>query len=131
LANVGKAVAEGTPIADAFRQNGMTIAPPGAAVPNPMDPSRLTFGSIGQFTDHQVFAFSKDLVLINGQIHPISDVAGPGFLGWMPPPDLPAAPLAPPTTSAPTPAAAPAHGLTPNTPNTGTGTTLLTPVGLR
>ncbi|GAT07706.1 DUF4226 domain-containing protein [Mycolicibacterium novocastrense] len=131
LANVTKAISEGTPIADAFRQNGMTIAPPGAAVPNPMDPSRLTMGAVGQFTDHQVYAINKDLAFIDGQIRPISDVNGrPGFLGWMPPPELPAAPLAPPTTSTPADPAAPTSTPTANN-NTGTGTTLLTPTGQR
>ncbi|MGD9622263.1 MAG: DUF4226 domain-containing protein [Mycolicibacterium sp.] len=110
LANVSKAVAAGTPIADALRQNGMPpIPPPGAAVPNPMDPSRITMGAIGQFSDHQIYALSKDLVYMNGQIHPIADASGPGFLGWMPPPEVPTAPLPPPATTvaAPAPAAAP------------------------
>lgn len=108
LAGVTKAVAEGTPIADAFRQNaGVTIPPPGAAVHNPMDPSRITMGAVGQFTDHQVYAISKDLVYMNGQIRPIAEASGPGFLGWMPPPDIATAPVLPQPSATPVAAAAP------------------------
>lgn len=106
MANVTKLVAQGTPIADAFHQNGMAWPPPpGAPVHTPTDPSRITMGTVGQFADHQVYAINKDLVVINGQIKPISEASGPGFLGWMPPPDVPTAPAAPPTitTSAVTP----------------------------
>ncbi|MGV9798810.1 DUF4226 domain-containing protein [Mycobacterium sp. NPDC003449] len=137
MAEVTKAIAGGQPIGESFRQHaGVNIAPPGAAVPNPLDPSQLRLGAVGQFTDHQVYALSKDLAVINGQIRPISEAAGPGFLGWMAPPDLPTAPLAPATTTqAPVaPAAAPgeptpvpaapavAHSAPSATPNT-----LLTP----
>jgi hypothetical protein len=106
MANVTKLVAQGTPIADAFHQNGMAWPPPpGAPVHTPTDPSRITMGTVGQFADHQVYAIDKDWVVINGQIKPISEASGPGFLGWMPPPDVPTAPAAPPTvtTSAVTP----------------------------
>lgn len=102
MAEVTKAIANGTPIGEAFREHaGVSVAPAGAAVPNPEDPSKLQLGAIGQFADHQVYALSKDLGVLNGQIRPISELAGPGFLGWLPPPDIP--------TAAPTPqAAAPA-----------------------
>lgn len=136
LANVSKAVAAGTPIGDAFRQNGMTVPPPGAAVPNPVDPSRITMGAIGQFSDHQVYALSKDLVYMNGQIHPIADAAGPGFLGWIPAPEVPTAPLAPPAatvsspapaTPMPSPSVAPAAAAAP-APTPASGNNLLTPL---
>ena len=74
-------------------------------------------GAIGQFTDHQIYAVSKDLAVFNGQIRPITELQGPGFLGWMPPPEIPDAPLKPPTVAPaaqappaaiPAPAAAPA-----------------------
>ena len=124
IANAIKAIATGTPVDQAFRQNGITIPPPGAAVPNPLDPSQLTPGAIGQFTDHQVVALGKDLAIIKGQIQPISDAAGPGFLGWMAPPDVPAAP--PPPTPATT-TATPAPGTpAPVNPTPAPGSTLLT-----
>ena len=90
MANVTKLIAQGTPIADAFHQNGMSWPPPpGTPVHTPTDPSRITMGSVGQFADHQVYAINKDLVVINGQIKPIAAASGPGFLGWMAPPDVP------------------------------------------
>lgn len=137
MAEVTKAIAGGQPIGEAFRQHaGVNIAPPGAAVPNPLDPSQLRLGAVGQFTDHQVYALSKDLAIINGQVRPISEAAGPGFLGWMAPPDVPTAPLAPNTTTqapaappaAPAaPAAAPAASAAAPAAPTATGNTLLTP----
>ncbi len=120
LANVAKLVAGGTPIADAFHQNGINWPPPpGTAVHTPMDPSKITTGYVGQFADHQVFAFDKNWVWINGQLHPIADASGPGFLGWMAPPDVPPAPTtAAPvvTTAATAPAPAPAAPAVPLAP---------------
>lgn len=131
MAKVSEAIASGTPIPDAFRQNGMTMPPPGAAVPNPMDPSKVTMGAVAQFSDHQVYAYSRDWVNINGQIHPLSDVSGPGFLGWLPPPDVPTAPLPPATVATPPAVAAPAALPTLSdvrTPAANPSSNLLTPV---
>jgi hypothetical protein len=125
MAKVSEAVASGVSIPDAFRQNGMTMPPPGAAVPNPMDPSKVTMGAVAQFSDHQVYAYSRDWVNINGQIHPLSDVSGPGFLGWLPPPDVPAAPLPPATVATPAAVAPPA---VPAAPAASPAPNLLTPV---
>jgi hypothetical protein len=102
LAAAIKAAAGGTPIPDAFRQQGITIPPPGTAVADPVDPSRLTPGDIGIFADHHALALGNSKALLNGQIHHISTVKGPGFLGWEHPP-TPAAATAPTRTEAPTP----------------------------
>lgn len=98
-ADITKDIVEGKPISEAFRNHGGTsVVPPGTAVTNPMDPSKITMGAIGQYTDHQIYALSKDLAVINGQIRPITDAqGGPGFLGWIPPPEIPDAPLRPAT----------------------------------
>jgi Domain of unknown function (DUF4226) len=89
-----KAAVDGTPIADAFRQQGITIPPPGTAVSDPVDPSRVTPGDIGMFTNRHALALGQSKVLLNGQIQHISTVKGPSFLGWEHPP-------APITTTAP------------------------------
>ena len=86
LAAVIEAAANGTPIADAFRQEGMTIPPPGTAVSDPVDTSKLAPGDIGMFTDRHALALGDSRALLNGQIQHISTVNGPGFLGWEHPP---------------------------------------------
>ena len=86
LAAAIEAAAGGTPIAEAFRQEGMTIPPPGTAVSDPVDPSQLTPGDIGMFTDRHALALGESRALVNGQIQHISTVNGPGFLGWEHPP---------------------------------------------
>jgi Domain of unknown function (DUF4226) len=86
LAAAIEAAAGGTPIAEAFRQEGMTIPPPGTTVSDPVDPSQLTPGDIGMFTDRHALALGESRALVNGQIQHISTVNGPGFLGWEHPP---------------------------------------------
>jgi hypothetical protein len=86
LAAAIKAAAGGTPIADAFRQEGITIPPPGTAVTDPVDPSRVTPGDIGMLTDRHALALGQSRALLNGQIQHISTVNGPSFLGWEHPP---------------------------------------------
>jgi Domain of unknown function (DUF4226) len=86
LAAAIEAAASGTPIAEAFRHEGMTIPPPGTAVSEPVDPSRLAPGDIGMFTDRHALALGESRALVNGQIQHISTVNGPGFLGWEHPP---------------------------------------------
>lgn len=102
LAAVIKAAAAGTPIADAFQQQGMTIPPPGTAVSTPLDPSRVEPGDIGMFTDRHALALGRSKALLDGQIQHISTVAGPSFLGWEHPP-APAGQAKAPATEAPTP----------------------------
>ena len=86
LAAAIKAAAGGMPIADAFRQEGITIPPPGTAVSDPVDPSRLAPGDIGMFTDRHALALGQSEAVLNGQIQHISTVNGPSFLGWEHPP---------------------------------------------
>jgi Domain of unknown function (DUF4226) len=94
LAAVIKAAAGGMPIADAFREQGITIPSPGTAVAEPVDPSRVAPGDIGMFTNRHALALGESRALLNGQIQHISTVNGPSFLGWEHPP-------APVTTAAP------------------------------
>ena len=86
LAAAIKAAAGGVPIADAFRQEGITIPPPGTAVADPVDPARVTPGDIGMLTDRHALALGQSRALLNGQIQHISTVNGPSFLGWEHPP---------------------------------------------
>jgi hypothetical protein len=102
LAAAIKAAAGGTPIADAFRQEGITIPPPGTAVTDPVDPSRLTPGDIGMLTDRHALALGQSRALLNGQIQHISTVNGPSFLGWEHPPG-PVTAAAPDRTDPPAP----------------------------
>ncbi|HEY9304609.1 MAG TPA: DUF4226 domain-containing protein, partial [Mycobacterium sp.] len=102
LAAAIKAAASGAPIADAFRQQGISIPPPGTAVADPVDPARLTPGDIGMLTDRHALALGESRALLNGQIQHISTVNGPSFLGWEHPPGPVSAP-APDRTDPPAP----------------------------
>jgi Domain of unknown function (DUF4226) len=97
-----EAAAGGTPIAEAFRQQGITIPPPGTPVVKPVDPPSLTPGDIGIFTDRHALALGHSNALLDGQIQHISTVSGPSFLGWEHPP-APVNATAPARTDAPTP----------------------------
>lgn len=104
LAKAGRAVLEGMPVDDAYRQAGINLSPAGAPVTAPVSPSRLVFGDIGQFTDHRVMALGDNKVWVNGQVSPLEQLqTGPNFLGW----EHPAAP-APAQTVVTTSATAPA-----------------------
>jgi hypothetical protein len=102
LAAAIEAAAGGTPIAEAFQQQGITIPAPGTAVNDPVDPSRLTPGDIGMFTDRHALALGDSRALLNGQIQHISTVTGPDFLGWEHPP-VPVNPPAPDAAEPPAP----------------------------
>lgn len=86
LAEAIKAAAGGMPIPDAFQQQGITIPPPGTAVTDPVDPSRVEPGDIGMFTTRHALALGQSRALLDGQIQHISTVKGPSFLGWEHPP---------------------------------------------
>ncbi len=86
LAAAIQAAVGGTPIAEAFQQQGMTIPPPGTAVANPIDALRVGPGDIGMFTDRHALAVGPDKALLDGQIQHIATVSGPNFLGWEHPP---------------------------------------------
>ncbi|CAN5665877.1 DUF4226 domain-containing protein [soil metagenome] len=86
IAGVIRAAVGGTPIVEAFRQEGMSVPPPGTAVAHPLDPARLSSGDIGMFTDRQALALDRERALFNGRIQPVASVSGPSFLGWLHPP---------------------------------------------
>jgi hypothetical protein len=112
LAAAIEAAAGGTPIADAFRQQGITIPPPGTAISDPVDPSRVTAGDIGMFTDRHALALGNSKALLNGQIQHISTVKGPSFLGWEHPP-VPSTANVPTKTETPAPTRPAAIGTSP------------------
>lgn len=95
LAAAITAAVAGTPIAEAFRQQGITIPAPGTAVPHPVDPVRVAAGDIGILTDRHALALGNGKAVFNNQIQPIASVTGPSFLGWEHPPE--------PGSGAPTP----------------------------
>jgi Domain of unknown function (DUF4226) len=103
LAAAIEAAAAGTPIAEAFQHEGITIPPPGTAVLEPVDPAQLAPGDIGMFTDRHALALGESRALVNGQIQHISTVTGPSFLGWEHPPVPVGAPVktAPPAPTRP------------------------------
>lgn len=102
LAAAIKAAAGGTPIADAFQQQGIAIPPPGTPVTDPIEPSSVAPGDIGIFTDRHALGLGRNKALLDGQIQHISAIAGPSFLGWVHPP-APATATAPAQTEIPTP----------------------------
>jgi hypothetical protein len=102
LAAAIKAAVDGTPIPDAFREQGITIPPPGTAVAAPLDPTRLAPGDIGMFTTRHALALGQSKALLDGQIQHISTVNGPSFLGWEHPPE-PVPAVAPARTDPPVP----------------------------
>lgn len=87
LAAVITAAVAGTPIPEAFRQQGITIPAPGTAVPSPVDPVRVAAGDIGILTDRHALALGNGKAVFNNQIQPIGSVTGPSFLGWEHPPE--------------------------------------------
>lgn len=86
IAAVLRAAAGGTPVAEAFRQQGITIPPPGSAISSPVDAARVGPGDIGMFTDRHALALGNSKALLDGQIQQIGNVSGPSFLGWQHPP---------------------------------------------
>ncbi|QEN11890.1 DUF4226 domain-containing protein [Mycolicibacterium sp. ELW1] len=86
LAAAITAALSGTSIPEAFRQQGITIPPPGTAVSHPVDAARVLPGDIGMLTDRHALALGNGKAVLNNQIQPIASVAGPSFLGWEHPP---------------------------------------------
>jgi hypothetical protein len=87
LAAAITAAIAGTPVAEAYGQQGITIPAPGTAVTHPVDPARLVAGDIGMLTDRHAVALGNGKAVFNGKIEPISSVTGPSFLGWEHPPE--------------------------------------------
>jgi hypothetical protein len=86
LAAAISAAVAGMPIAEAFRQQGITLPPPGSPVTAPIDASRLLPGDIGMLTDRHAVALGNGKALLDNRIQPIANVTGLGFLGWQQPP---------------------------------------------
>ncbi|OYN78955.1 DUF4226 domain-containing protein [Mycolicibacterium sphagni] len=87
LAAAITAAVAGTPIPEAFRQQGITIPAPGTAVAHPVDPAGLIPGDIGMLMDRHALALGNGKAVFNNQIQPIASVTGPSFLGWEHPPE--------------------------------------------
>ncbi len=77
----------GTPIADAFDHQGITIPEPGSPVGAPLDTDQIVAGDIAVFGDRHALALGNGKALLDDQIQPIETVNRPGFLGWQHPPD--------------------------------------------
>ncbi|BBX10795.1 DUF4226 domain-containing protein [Mycolicibacterium aichiense] len=103
LAAAITAAVAGTPIPEAFRQQGIMIPPPGTAVSHPVEAARVLPGDIGMLTDRHALALGNGKAVLNNQIQPITSVAGPSFLGWEHPPEPGAGAITPkPDQPAPT-----------------------------
>ncbi len=102
LAAAITAAIAGTPVAEAYRQQGITIPAPGTAVAHPLDPARLVAGDIGMLTDRHAVALGNGKAVFNGNIEPIASVTGPSFLGWEHPPE-PGSSTPPTKSERPTP----------------------------
>ncbi|MBS9533739.1 DUF4226 domain-containing protein [Mycobacterium sp. M1] len=85
LAAAMQAVADGTPVAEAFAHQGIDIPPPGTTVSAPVDPTRLRPGDLGVFTDRHALAVGDGRALLDGQFQDVANLRGPGFLGWLHP----------------------------------------------
>ena len=102
LAAVIRAAVAGTPIAEAFAQQHITIPPPGSPVADAVDLHRLVAGDVGILTDRHALALGNGSVLLDNRIQPAVSVSGPGFLGWEHPP-VPGPTPSSTTSAAPTP----------------------------
>ena len=96
LAAAMQAVADGEPVVEAFRSQGIHIPPPGTPVVAAVDVAGLRPGDIGVFTDRHALAVGAGKALLDGQVHLVENLRGPGFLGWQHPPAAAQEP-APPT----------------------------------
>ncbi|MBV8863484.1 MAG: DUF4226 domain-containing protein [Mycobacterium sp.] len=105
LAQAVKAHLAGRPVEVAYRAAGIELPPPGTPVTNPVDPSSLSCGTIGEFKDHYVVALSAVKAYQDGQVVPLAAVASsPDFLGWVDPTALGAAGTVPAPPASPEPA---------------------------
>jgi len=93
LAAVITAAVAGSPIPEAFRQQGISIPEPGTPVIGPLAEQQLLPGDIGVFADRHALALGNGTALLDQQIGPLTDVAGPDFLGWQHPPAPQSEPL--------------------------------------
>lgn len=86
LAAAMQAVADGRPVVEAFRSQGIDVPPPGTPVVAAVDAASLRPGDIGVFTDRHALAVGDGKALLDGQVHLVTNLQGPGFLGWQHPP---------------------------------------------
>ena len=100
LAAVITAALAGTPIAEAFSAQGITIPAPGSAIANPVEPTDLLPGDVGLFTDRHALALGDGNILLDNKIQTTTSISGLGFIGWQHPPE--------PVVSTPPEAPAPA-----------------------
>ncbi|ORV28833.1 DUF4226 domain-containing protein [Mycolicibacterium confluentis] len=107
VAEALRAVLAGTSVAEAYHRHGLSIPPPGSAVPHPVDPSRVSTGDVAMFSDRQAVALDRQRAFVDGQVQPITTVSGPSFLGWLHPPESGTAPSSGPA-NAPSDTAKPA-----------------------
>ncbi len=112
VASVIAAAVAGTPIDDAFGQQGITIPAPGSSVSAPLDPGEVIAGDIGIFTDRHALALGNGKALLDNQIQPIETVNRPGFIGWQHPP-APQSPASDTETARPPEPPAPAAPVAP------------------
>ncbi|WP_071286262.1 DUF4226 domain-containing protein [Mycolicibacterium llatzerense] len=76
----------GNTVDGSYRQNGITLPPPGTPVTAPVDPSRLACGDVAMFRDHYEPVLSSVKGYLNGQVVPLSTVTSrPDFLGFIDP----------------------------------------------
>jgi hypothetical protein len=105
LAAAITAAVAGTPIAEAFSAQGITIPAPGSAIANPVQPTDLLPGDVGIFTDRHALALGVEKALLDNQIQDIASMSGLGFIGWQRPPE----PVIAPAPDMPVPAPPQAH----------------------
>ncbi len=108
LAEVFRSALNGTLVPDAFRAQGITVPPPGTAVPHPVEAFRVVGGDVGMFSDRQALALDRERALLDGRIQPVVSVGGPSFLGWLHPPSEGATTAPPPNQGATPPPTRPA-----------------------
>ncbi len=100
----------GNTVDASYRQNGITLPPPGTPVTDPVDPSRLACGDVAMFRDHYEPVLSSVKGYLNGQVVPLSTVTTrPDFLGFIDPTASASARPGPPPVppQVPSPAAEP------------------------
>ena len=95
LAAAMQAVADGQSVVEAFRSQGIHVPTPGTPVVAAVDVAGLRPGDIGVFTDRHALAVGAGKALLDGQVHLVENLRGPGFLGWQHPPALAQEPVPP------------------------------------
>ncbi len=87
FAGVIAAAVSGTPIAEAFADQGITIPGPGTPVSAPLAPDDVVPGDVAMFAERHGLALGNGKVLLDDQIQPIETLNRPGFIGWQHPPE--------------------------------------------